>query len=146
LDGCAHAPSPAAAKGTLAGGYFKERCAMGFQIEGSVYSDWTDAVKEVVGFRGEIIGRPDLTAPAGRLILRITAGNATYPKDKYTVVFWRDFTGAAVAKRVAFKAGVQSWRDTAAEAEAEFTEANGYFEHFCCPYATRHTGPRLDRT
>lgn len=132
-----------APRASLADGWFKENCAMGFEVHGGVYTEWADAPKQVVEFRGETVNTPDLTATRGVLVLRITAGSDAYPEGRYTVVRWSDFDGATVEKRVASKGSEDATRATAAAALAELTVEGGWFGEFCCPFAVRYTTPRL---
>lgn len=116
---------------------------MGFEIRGAVYTEWADALKEAVEFRGEIVNAPDLTAERGVLVVRITEGSAAYPAGRFTVVRWSDFHDGTAAKRVAAKGSADATRATAEAALAELTVEDGWFEEFCCPFAVHGAGARL---
>lgn len=135
-------------------GYFKQNCTMGFDIAGRVFSEYADTVKRALAFQGEILGSPDFSRPSGKFTIRITVGGKAYgagfPAGKYTVVKWSDFNGGTVSYRIANKnlsqdaaAAFDSVRETQAEAERDFTDANGYFLVYCCPYANHYLDLRL---
>lgn len=145
-DGGGEPGVPATVRTSLADGWFKENCAMGFEVQGAVYTEWADAPRRVVDFRGEIVNAPDLTAERGALVLRITEGNAAHPAGRYTVVRWSDFTGATIQKRVAARGAEDATRATAEAALAELTVEDGWFDEFCCPFAIRYGTPRLAGT
>lgn len=135
-----------APRATLADGWFKENCAMGFEVRDGIYTEWADAPKQVVEFRGEIVNVPDLTATSGVLVLRVIEGNAAYPVGRYTVVRWTDFNGTTAAKRVASKGTEDATRETAEAALAELTVEGGWFGEACCPFAVRYTTVRVSGT
>jgi hypothetical protein len=135
-------------------GYFKQNCTMGFDISGRMFSEYADTVKKTLAFQGEILGSPDFSQPRGQFTIKITAGGnaygASFPAGKYTVVKWFDYNGGTVSYRIANKnlsmdggAAFDSVRDTQVEAERDFTDANGYFLIYCCPYANHYPDLRL---
>lgn len=89
------------------------------------------------GFDGIIVNKPDYTATSGYITVKIVDPDVTndiwkstisYPSGKYTVVAWNNFNGSTCKEASPFKlGGYPSYKDTQAEAEAEFTEANGYY-------------------
>jgi hypothetical protein len=114
-------------------GYWKSPppASDGFEIAGTSYKQYDDAAK-TVSFAGTIVNSPNLDAASGFITMKITdAGTWFMTVDKYHVVRWKSLSGTGVQGSSAYKAGgINGGMDTRAEAEAEYTEANGYFAYY----------------
>ncbi len=85
-------------------------------------------------FAGDIANDPDLSAGSGYIVMRITSRLNSWDPEvgKYVAIHWKNFTGDGVKESSAYKTGgsYNSGMDTLAEAEAEYTVANGYYGYY----------------
>ncbi len=134
VAGCALADdSPSALTG-----YWKSGYGDGFSLyrteSGTLsFAQYDDAQKNV-SFSGTVVNDPDLWGEKGALTVKIVDGG-TWLKtvDEYVVVRWQSLGEDTVEQAVAYSTDSGADNDglpTAAEAEAEYTVANGYFGYF----------------
>jgi hypothetical protein len=111
-------------------GYWKSSYGDGFEITGTIFTQYDDASK-TVSFAGTIVNNPDLTNSSNYITIKITNGG-TWGKTlgNYYVIHYKDFAATTVKESCAYKSGGQSDNATQTGAETEFTIANGYFAYY----------------
>lgn len=126
LAGCDAATGPT---GDSLVGVWSSSGGDGFTVTNKmfIYFSWDGGI----GYYGDIVNDPDLTAESGYMVVRITYRVNSWDPEvgKYFTIHWKTFSGDGVREAGAYKTGsaYNSGMDTLAEAEVEYTVANGYF-------------------
>ncbi len=128
-------------------GYWKSSYGDGFEISGNDFYQYDDAAK-TIGFAGNIVNNPDLTASSGYITIKITnIGTWQKTLNYYYVIHWKNFNGPGVKQSSA----VKDYNDTNGDgiddnplnkgrpnqfgnnddaAEYLYTIENGYFDYY----------------
>ncbi|HPO49490.1 MAG TPA: hypothetical protein PLO89_04110 [Spirochaetota bacterium] len=114
-------------------GYWKSSQGDGFEVTNAtpkIFYQYDDANKGV-SFAGEIVNSSSLSSETGFLTIKITdKGTWVKTVGEFLVVRWKNLSGNISKCSTPYKAGGKSTCATQTEAEAEFTEANGYYSYY----------------
>lgn len=118
-------------------GYWKSTYGDGFELVDAggtlTFTQYDDAEKGV-SFAGTVVNVPDLTASEGYLTILVTDAGSWYKTEgAYYLARWEGLSGDIVRESTPYSTAVGADNDglpSAAEAEAEYTEENGYFGYF----------------
>ena len=129
--------------GPSVSGLWKETgCSMGFSIEGQDFIEYMSVPpKGTKTFAGVIVNSPDLSAPSGLIVVRVTdvGMSARYgaAAGTYTVARWKNLTETTVGQTNAKDAAFHPiFYATEAEARA-LTEDSPELNRFCCQVSNR---------
>lgn len=128
LSGCDASSGPT---GDSLVGVWSSTFGDGFTVTETTFRYQFEGVDQFVG---DIANDPDLSAGSGYVVMRITSRLNSWDPEvgKYVAIHWTNLTGDGVREANAYKTGgsYNSGMDTLAEAEAEYTVANGYYGQY----------------
>lgn len=115
----------------LLNGYWKSTYGDGFEISTTAFKQYDDASK-AVSFSGEIAKFVKETDTTGRIVVKISdAGTWKKTVGEYIVVRYKNYSSAGVAESTPYLSGKDcDGLPTIEAAEAEYTDANGYFAFY----------------
>jgi len=129
LAGCEAPQTPASATPASIVGLWKSDQGDGFEVTATTFTQYSNVATKDLWFQGTIVGSSPLTSPSGYATLLITGRGSYGPAvGKYFVARWRSLIDQGVQESTPYKSGGLAEANTQADAEREFTEANGYHE------------------